>query len=334
MSRIESLWKKLDEDNSFESGVVLKRYSSKSIQDYYAALIMPEKIKSIAIRIPSDIRVVSELVNDLRDIKIKSYPDNLHEDSKLLVISLVDDSLTEIFAVLCEDLFQKIRLIAVHKQLYDTLFERIQHWKELFQKSKNSSLTTEKQKGLYGELYFLNKIIEHTKNPIFCLDIWKGPEFGIRDFEYNKCAVEVKTSSTHNQQKLFINSARQLDTSTLDSIFVMHLSVEIQNRVKHTLSEIVKKIKSGINTNYQAVTLFKMKLLKAGYIESHTSIYDKTGYEIRFEKYYHVKDDFPRIEENEIRTGVGDVKYSIIPPSNDNYLVSFNEVIKSLGAPA
>ncbi len=44
----------------------------------------------------------------------------------------------------------------------------------------------------------------------------------------------------------------------------------------------------------------------------HKPIYQNTGYNIRQETIYRVEGEFPRIMENEIRDGVGDVKYSIV----------------------
>ncbi len=55
-----------------------------------------------------------------------------------------------------------------------------------------------------------------------------------------------------------------------------------------------------------------MKLFEVGYFDIHKPIYKNTGYNIRQESIYKVEGEFPRITENEIRHGIGDVKYSII----------------------
>jgi hypothetical protein len=193
-------------------------------------------------------------------------------------------------------------------------------------------LSLEAQKGLFGELYFLQKIITATDNTLFCVNLWKGHETGIRDFEHNMWAVEVKTTTTHNQQKLFINSERQLDCTHLNNLYLFHLSAEIRDGLGLTLNSIIDNLNIKIGVNIQAKTIFKLKLLKAGYLKSNIEKYNKTSYEVRSENFYHVKDEFPRIEEKDLRLNVGNVKYSIVPPENKKYKVSFKEITKSLGA--
>lgn len=332
MSKTEKLWIELEKDNTFSSGVVMKRYSAESIPDGFVALFMPEKIKSIAFRFNKKFNNDFRIINNLKDIRIQIIPDKEQKEKQLLILSLTDNEFTDIFAVLCEDLFQSITNIAIESEFVKTLRDRFEQWKELFERVRDRELSLEAQKGLFGELYFLQKIITATDNPLFCVNLWKGPETGIRDFEHNMWAVEVKTTTTHNQQKLFINSERQLDCSHLNNLYLFHISVEIRDGFDFTINAIIDNLKKIISENIQAITIFNMKLLKAGFFKVDKEKYDKIGYEIRSEKYYHILDNFPRIEEKDLRANVGNVKYSIIPPENGKYKVLFEEIIKSIGA--
>jgi len=332
MSKTEKLWLELEKSNSFASGIVMKRYSAESISDAFAALLMPEKIKSIAFRFNKKFSNDFIIINNLKDIKIQFIQDKEQKEKQLLILSLSDNELTDIFAVLCEDLFQSIANITIESEFVKTLRDRFEQWKELFERVRNKELSLEDQKGLFGELYLLQKMIIATDKSLFCVNLWKGPELGIRDFEYNMWAVEVKTTTTHNQQKLFISSERQLDCSHLKNLYLFHLSVEVRTGSIFTLNSIIDNLKTKIGPNIQAMIVFNMKLLKAGYFKVDRKKYAKISYEIRAEKYYQVRDDFPRIEEKDLRTNVGNVKYSIIPPENDKYIVSFEEIIKSIGA--
>jgi len=332
MSKTEKLWLELGKSNSFASGFVMKRYSAESIPDAFVALLMPEKIKSIAFRFNRKISHDFINNNNLKDIKIHFIQDKEQKGKQLFILSLSDNELKDIFAILCEDLFQSIANITIESEFVNTLKERFGQWKELFERVRNKELSVESQKGLFGELYFLQKLISVTDNPLFCINLWKGPEFGIRDFEYNMWAVEVKTTTTHNQQKLFINSERQLDCTHFKNLYLFHLSAEIRDGFSLTLNSLIENLEIKIGENIKATTIFKMKLLKAGYLKADKEKYDKTGYEIRSEKYYQIFDDFPRIEEKDLRLNVGNVKYSIIPSENDKYKVFFEEITKSLGA--
>jgi hypothetical protein len=65
----------------------------------------------------------------------------------------------------------------------------------------------------------------------------------------------------------------------------------------------------------------KSKLLEGGYFKDHKNLYE-TGYALRQEAFYKVEGDFPRIEERDIRNGIGDVKYSIILSQCSSFVLS------------
>lgn len=310
-TRIETIWKDFEDHDALKTGVVLKRFSPDILPDCFAAMRMPEKVKSIAFRLSTDKIDISEL-NDLKDITTETLPDESHPDKRLLMISLGDNSLTSIFAVLCEDLFNSVSDVSEEKELVKSLQNRFLKWKELFELAKSPGLSPEKQIGLYGELFLLKKLIEETGNPGECLNIWVGPDTGIRDFEKRNSAVEVKTTQTHNHQKIRISSERQLDTSLLENLFLFHLSLEKRNSNESTLNNIVHELFSIIEDNKLLSNILNRKLISVGYFKHHESNYENISYLIRGEDFYSVQENFPRIEEKDLMKGVGDVKYSVV----------------------
>lgn len=77
-----------------------------------------------------------------------------------------------------------------------------------------------------------------------------------------------------------------------------------------------------LQDNISAQNLFNNKLLEAGYFDRHKYLYEEKCYQIRNENYYKIDGDFPRIKEQEIRNGIGDIKYSIILSQCMDYLIS------------
>jgi hypothetical protein len=71
-------------------------------------------------------------------------------------------------------------------------------------------------------------------------------------------------------------------------------------------------------------------LFEGGYFEQHSNLYSPVGYFVRNDTFYKVENDFPRIIENEIRSGVGDVKYSIILSQCGSYSQPEEEVFENL----
>ena len=271
--------------------------------------------------------------DDFKDLKIEVLQDETDEDKSYILISLADNSLSSIFAVLCEDLISSVAEIENEKDLIKAIHNRLVQWRELFSVAKGGGLSEPRQLGLYGELYLLKKMLLQSPSESYygILTSWIGPESGIRDFEYKNCAIEVKTGSTNNHQKIQVSSERQLDPSLLKHLFLFHLSVEKRNSNEATLNKIVEEIYSIFekDKSLSLNSIFKYKLLKAGYFEHHHKTYEDISFIIRTEGIYEVKDDFPRIEEKHLMKGVGDVKYSIVLTSVvDSYLIDIKELMQ------
>ncbi len=310
-TRIENIWNDFEDNDALKTGVVLKRFSPVVIPDCFVAMRMPEKVKSIAFRLSKDNVDISAL-NDLKDISTEILPDEAHTEKKLLLISLADNSLTSIFAVLCEDLFNSVSEVSEEKELVKSLQNRFLKWKELFELAKSPGLSPEKQIGLFGELFLLKKLFEETGKIAECLSFWVGPDTGIRDFEKNNNAIEVKTTQTHNHQKIRISSERQLDTTLLENLFLFHLSLERRNGNENSLNQIVYELFSIIGDNKLFSNMLNRKLISVGYFKHHEYCYENVSYLVRGEDFYSVTEKFPRIEEKDLMKGVGDVKYSIV----------------------
>lgn len=325
---IEYIWKDFEDNDASKTGIVLRRFSPDIMPDCFVAMRMPEKAKGFAIRLSSENVGISGLEN-LKDIASDVFPDETHPDKRLLLISLADNSLSSIFAVLCEDLFNSISTIEDEYELVKAFQNRFLKWKDLFELAKSPGLPPDKQAGLFGELFFLKKIIVETGKAKECLDIWVGPDAGIRDFERNNNSIEVKTTQTHNHQKIRISSERQLDTSLLEHLFLFHLSLEKRNGNKNSLNTIVQEVFAVIGDNKLHSNLLNRKLISVGYFKHHEPYYENVSYLIRGEDCYLVKDEFPRIEEKDLIKGVGDVKYSIIlSAETEKYKTNLANVIQ------
>lgn len=327
-TKIENIWQDFEDNDSLKTGVVLKRYSPEIIPDCFVAMRMPEKVKSIAFRLSSNKVDISSL-NDLKDITTEIFPDESETSKSLLLISLSDNLLSSIFAVLCEDLFNFVYEVSNELELIRALQNRFIKWKELFILAKSSGLSPEKQIGLFGELYLLKKLFIETSQIEKSLNIWVGPDTGIRDYEKGNNAIEVKTTQTHNHQKVRISSERQLDTTLLDSLFLYHLSLEKRNSSEFSLNTIVDELYSIIGNNKLLSNVLKRKLTSVGYFKHHKPQYENDSYLVRDQDFYKISEKFPRIEEKDLLKGVGDVKYSIVLTSEtEKYKTDFASVIK------
>lgn len=318
--RINQIWNELEEDKSLSRGLLLRRYSATTLSDVFVAFQQPENIRCIALRIQSGKKINLLHYSNLKDIRITVTSDDRDSTRELLLIALLNKQHNEVFATLAEDLINQIANVN-EDILIKVVLNRFEMWKALFDKVASEGLSREEQQGLYGELYFLRKCILRTDDLLKPVQSWLGTERELRDFQSDGWGIEVKTTIGNNHQKIFISSERQLDTRNLNNLLLFHLSLEAQKNHGETLNQIVNTIVELLSSDVVAQIQFQAKLLQGGYFSDHASIYDITGYQIRGESFYSVRDNFPRIEETEIRRGVGDVKYSIILSEQSDYLI-------------
>jgi hypothetical protein len=312
MTKINQIWEELENDKSFSHGLLLRRYSGAVLPDVYVALQHPEKLLCIYIAIDEKTDVNTSGFANLQEIQVDLYASPNEKSKNILIFKLLNFEHKDIFAVLCEDLIASIASETNEKNVIKEVLNRFEKWKSLFNKISLQGLTAEEQRGLFGELYFLRKFLRVNNDFLSVVNNWIGTEKQVRDFQSSTWAVEVKTTHGNNHQKVHISSERQLDISNLDSLFLYHISLEQLQNTEETLNDIVDSVAEILKLETIVLNKFKSKLYEVGYFDLQRNRYENIGYRIRQDIFYKVENDFPRIEENDIRSGVGDVKYSII----------------------
>ena len=322
MAKIENIWVGLENETSNHSGLLYKRYSAEVLPDVFIALKAPEKLRCIAFRISISFSFDQNQWNKLKDIKIETLPDERDKSKTFLLILLLNKQHKDIFSTLCEDLIFGVSEVTKEQNLVEKLLERLSKWQSLFEKVGKQGLSDEAQRGLYGEIYFLRFFLNNSIDKNYCLKSWLGPEKSIQDFQYANWAVEVKTTHGNNHQKIHITSERQLDDSIIERIFLFHLSLDVRVGNGESLNILIDEVSELLNENIMASNLFKLKLLESGYFDIHKPLYDEIGYTIRQENIYRVTGSFPRITENQIPIGVGDVRYSIVLSESEEWRIN------------
>jgi len=330
MTKIENIWVGLESETVNHSGLLYKRYSAEVMPDVFIAIKAPEKLRCISIRISVEFPFDETQWNKLKDIKIETLADESDRSKKFLLILLINKQHKDIFSTLCEDLIFGVSKVSTEQTLVEKLLERLAKWQSLFEKVGKQGLSEESQRGLYGEIYFLRFFLINSLDKNHCVKSWLGPEKSIQDFQYSDWAIEVKTTHGNNHQKIHISSERQLDDSIVEKIFLIHLSLDIRVGHGETLNALINEVSEMLNDNTMASNLFKLKLLESGYYDIHKHLYEETGYTIRQENLYRVSGNFPRITENQIPIGVGDVKYSIILSESEEWRISHEILLNDI----
>lgn len=328
-SKIVDIWNKLYKVNSF--GLVKSLYSPDFSQYIYCTILNPEKRYGIGISYSNNININIKSFTKLQDVQVYITNDSSYNDNNILILQLLNSKYVEIFAVLCENLIHSIANLSDSDKAIHIIINQLEKWKTLFSNLNIEGLSIQEQQGLYGELYFLRKLLNHYNNNEEVLNTWIGVDRELRDFQNIDCAIEVKTTSLSNHQHLIINSERQLDETLLKNLFLYHLSVETSAQNGETLNQIVTSLKDFLESDLIALNIFSTKLMLAGYLEVQKGLYDNRAYKFRRENFYKIINDFPRIKESELRGGVGDIQYSIITDMCTEYLIPEITIFKTLG---
>jgi hypothetical protein len=325
-SRILEIWSELETNKN--DGFYKQLYESNKPFHIYGTYDYSNKYYGIGFIIGNDYRINIDNFSNLKDLKISLMTDMSFENSRFLSIQLLDIYSKDVFSALCENLILSVIDLPSEKKRIRTVINQLEKWKSMFDKVNSEGLTIAQQQGLFGELHFLEKFFScRDVAPNDVLHTWVGVDADLRDFQGINWAVEVKTSATNNPQSVKINGERQLDETLLDTLFLYHCSVEVSKRNGQSLPQKIAKIRERLNNDTIALNSFNAKLFEFGYIDRQEHLYNDRCYQIRNESFYHINNDFPRIKENELRKGVGDVKYSIILNRCNEYLVSEKYVL-------
>ena len=319
-NKVFNIWTQFEQNR--QKGMVKRLYTSDSAINVYCIYQHPEEHYGIALSFPKSIKFNGNPFSNLSELNVSLYEDTSFKNSWLLCATITDRDKKSEFSYMCENIIQTVQKESNIKSAVATFANTLIKWKNLFDKVRTGGLSREEQQGLYGELCMLHKFIENTDDLYSSVNYYIGTDKALRDFQGRNWAVEVKTTATNNPQLLKINGERQLDDTIIEQLFLFHCSVETSKMSGETLPDKVRSIRSLLSSDLAALSLFNSKMFEAGYLDAQEIKYLEQHYKIRKECFYSVKGNFPRIRENELRPGVGNVQYGITISDCEPYIVS------------
>ena len=324
-SKIKAIWMELAE--AHVSGLVKRAVDIPSCLKMFCTYKSPDGLYGIAFSFSQEIKLDISPFSNLSEIEVSLFKDNSFPDSKFLLIQLLDrgDRVRDIFAAICGNIASTILSISSEREAVMLVISQMRKWQDLFSKKLKNTLSIQEQQGLYGELSFLQKLICSPMDKVCSVNYWVGPNMAPQDFQSDFWAVEVKTISANMFPNVSINGELQLDETTIETLFLFNLVVEIVPIDGKSLPELVNEIRNSLNDDPNALNLFENKLIYYGYYDIDVDAYKERRYQIRKENYYIVQDEFPRIKKEDLLLGVSDVKYTItLAASNENVIQESN----------
>lgn len=232
---------------------------------------------------------------------------------------LLNTEFKKIFYLFCDDLVITLNGINDESKELIVIKERFFIWKIMFKKVSNS-LTSEKEQGLYGELYFLDNYMIDKYGVNEAINSWVGPLGYNKDFSINGTWYEVKATSV-NTTSVKISSLNQLSsdmTGYLTLVRIEKMSEEF-NKDKCSILYLFNSIINKITDN-ETKELFINKVLEYGF--NPKIDFQRNKYIVDKITFYEVKDGFPRLSEKDIKyQEIDNVTYEIIIKTIEKYKV-------------
>lgn len=219
----------------------------------------------------------------------------LINESKVLEFQLTHSSFEEIFLRLCWDM---IDFSNSAESPLKALVNRYLSWQKLLQRTGNSALSKSAQKGLIGELFYLQEMIKHHGAEKALLS-WVGPNGGDQDFLFDDTWTEVKTTSSASDT-VTISSLEQLNQSVPGTLTVYKLEEISPNKSNITLPKKVNEIRTELGNDILNLDRFKIKLLMYGYKKSDEEQYNAHQFRFISRTDYDVNKSFPRLTNENV----------------------------------
>ena len=301
---ISQIWSELEAQGA-TAGRFRRRIHEESVADLYLAVDKPANTRALLIDVDLTGIELGELPSG-RGIDLRRVPTSAGGEAMELVLS--KQSFADLFDALVADVAGAAAGGVDKADVAARVAARVRRWQS-FLRETGTGLSPERQRGLFGELFFLRRVLLGPVPPPAAVEAWVGPHGAPQDFAFGAAAVEVKTTAGAQPQLLRITSERQLDTTALNHLALFHLSLDAREGAGQTLPELVAEIRKSLQDPATA-DLFEDRLFTGGYLDAQAVQY-RTGYTVREAGIFLVGQGFPRLVEADCPPGVGDVVYSI-----------------------
>lgn len=259
-----------------------------------------------------------------KGVEIYTLP-NEDDNSIELYIYLLDNDLKDIFSLFIQDILEEVENCVTESEAIKTTLNVVSKWKKLFDKINFNGLSIEQQKGLIGELLFLNYLLSGPKTIANAVNAWTSAEqdFEAKDFTLGSIGVEVKFTAS-KQPRIKVNNERQLDSENLSELFLVLYSTEAVKDNGISLNTIVEQTRNKITTEEER-NVFNSKLQLYGYFDEDKEHYGRM-YSIKRSFVFSVTANFPKIVKDQLPLGIYDTTYSIEISALENFIVELETI--------
>jgi hypothetical protein len=234
----------------------------------------------------------------------------LLKEHYFLVIRQEDEQSPEIFDVVLQNLAEHL-IAEKEDSLFSTVYKVLDRWRTFFLRGGFKRLSDEQQRGLFGELWFINEWLDkHPGQPPLIIEQWEGPTKGRIDFKGSRCGLEIKTVIDKLSKTIKISNENQLKLNEAVSSIYLYVCFLEQSRTHGiSLQELAQEVRAKLAKRSERIALIYSDLMTdLGFREEE---YGDTLFFVEKTEVYEAGENFPRLLKEHLPKGISHVSYNI-----------------------
>lgn len=250
---------------------------------------------------------------------LKTYYD---KEEKSIVLELIDPFYNQLFTDLIISLYQLLKDIEKEEYSTQLFISTVGYWSDFLKAKRSNFLSGEVIQGLYGELVFLEFLIDNSREPInYVLSSWKGPYDANHDFHFTEKTIEVKTKRK-NGNLINISSENQLEPEVGKDLELAVISVVLVKDSGDNLKLILDRIRQKTLSKGGNISIISEALAEKNLTFANVIEYDHFQFKATTIQLFHCDHpSFPKLVRSELHIAVQNISYKLAITSIDNNLV-------------
>ena len=300
-----------------------RRVDKRGRHDFFWAVVENDNV-ALALALPED----TERILPLPKIRSLDVTYRRLGARNALIVALRDPEQIDLFANLCLDIVSAGEQGETVDEALDRAVRRTLRWHHLLRGGTSDRLSIEEQRGLIGELQFLQLLCAEIGAEA-AIEAWRGPEDGAKDFELHGMCAEVKARRGAARPQVQISSEDQLaDVADADLFLLVH---DVDAAVKPegmTLTDHVQVVEDIFRSaTMSAYGTWERLLAATGFDWQHD--YSDRRWTVGKRAVFRVEDGFPRIPAP-VAMGVLNVRYSVALDACAAFVVEDEELLAAV----
>lgn len=313
MTEIESAWAQISAEGHAKPGWHTRRVRLSSACDIKAALLYPGETPAVLFSVRAQAIPPGAEYPDCVGFTVEAQPTAPGPAGSVrLSLVLNEPRYRDVFGTLAEDVASVVADASSDSHAVRLLLGRLHTWQRFVTEYGTGCLSEESQIGLVAELIFLETHMLPSVPADTAVRSWRGPYGAPHDIELPGHSFEIKASTALSPTTFRVSNLDQLEAVASRPLTLVHMLLDGNSDSGLTLPEMVDRLRAAISATDPAASIdFDASLIAAGYMDAHARFYTERRYQRRAERWFDIRDEFPRLTRAAVPAGVREASYTV-----------------------